>query len=102
MEKDIKDLKVLIDNKALIEKIKTLAEEINQSYNNSEPLVLICVLRGAVMFYTELAKYLEMPIKMEFVSLSSYGNNQHSSGKIKTLNLNLPSFKNENAQENMM
>ena len=96
MEKDIKDLKVLIDNKALIEKIKTLAEEINQSYNNSEPLVLICVLRGAVMFYTELAKYLEMPIKMEFVSLSSYGNNQHSSGKIKTLNLNLPSFKNEN------
>lgn len=96
MEKDIKDLKVLIDKETLIKRIQELASEINSSYDITKPLVLICVLRGAVMFYTELAKYLKMPIKMEFVSLSSYGNNQQSSGKIKTLNLNLPSYKDEN------
>lgn len=95
MEKDIKDLKVLIDNKTLNNRIKALADEINAKYDITKPLVMICVLRGAVMFYTELSKYLKMPIKMEFVSLSSYGDNQQSSGKIKTLNLHLPSYKGE-------
>lgn len=96
MQKEIKDLKVLIDNNKLIARIKELANEINNSYDNSTPLVLICVLRGAVMFYTELAKYLKMPVKMEFVSLSSYGNSQKSSGEIKSFNLNLPKFENQN------
>jgi len=96
MEKDIKDLKVLIDSNSLNKRIKELASEINNSYDNNKELTLICVLKGAVMFYSELAKYLKMPIKMEFVSLSSYGNNFKSSGEVKTLNLNLPSFKNEN------
>ena len=81
MDKDIKDLKLLIDEKTLIDKIKKLACEINEFYDNSKPLILICVLRGAVMFYTELAKHLKMPVKMEFVSLSSYGNSKKSSGR---------------------
>lgn len=96
MEKDIKDLKVLIDSNKLHSRIKELAQEINKSYKSDEPLVLICVLRGATMFFCELAKYLKMPVRMEFVSLSSYGDSQKSSGEIKSLNLSLPSFKNQN------
>ncbi len=96
MEKDIKDLKVLIDSNKLKERIKQVASEINSSYDNNEVLNLICVLRGAVMFFTELSKYLKMPVKMEFVSLSSYGNNEQSTGQIKSFNLNLPKFENEN------
>jgi hypoxanthine phosphoribosyltransferase len=96
MEKDIKDLKILIDNQKLISRIKELAYEINKSYGAEKPLTIICVLRGAVMFFSELSKYLEMPVKMEFVSLSSYGDEQKSSGKIKTLNLNLPNMQDEN------
>ena len=96
MDKDIKDLKVLIDNKTLIERIKALANDINSTYGVDEPLTIICVLRGAVMFFSELAKYLKMPIKMEFVSLSSYGNSEKSSGEIKSFNLNLPKFENQN------
>ncbi len=96
MDKDIKDLKVLIDNKRLIERIKEVGNEINSSYGTEKPLTLICVLRGAVMFFAELSKHLKMPVKMEFVSLSSYGDNQKSSGKIKTLNLNLPNMHDEN------
>jgi len=96
MEKDIKDLKVLIDSETLHKRIKELAEEINSSYGVDKPLTLICVLRGAVMFFSELSKHLKMPIKMEFISLSSYGNSKKSSGKIKTFNLNLPNMKNEN------
>ena len=96
MEKDIKDLKVLIDSKALNKRIEELANEINEAYGVEKELTLICVLKGAVMFFAQLAKHLKMPVKMEFVSLSSYGNNLKSSGEIKTLNLNLPSFENEN------
>ena len=95
MEKDIKDLKVLIDEKTLYKRIKEVADEINKSYDNSSVLNIICVLRGAVMFFTELSKYLKMPVKMEFVSLSSYGTSEKTSGKVKTLNLHLPSFNNE-------
>mgnify|MGYP003291685939 CR=1 FL=1 len=96
MEKDIKDLKILIDTQTLENRIKQLAEEINNSYNLNETLHLICVLRGAVMFFTQLSKYLKMPVKMDFISLSSYGDSQSSSGKVKSLNLSLPNFKNEN------
>lgn len=96
MEKNIKDLKILIDSKKLKNRIQELADEINKTYGTQKPLTLICVLRGAVMFYTELSKYLKMPVKMEFVSLSSYGNSEKSSGKIKSFNLHLPNMKEEN------
>ena len=96
MDKNIKDLKVLIDEKSLSKRVEELAKEINSHYPKNETLTLICILRGAVMFFTELAKHLEMPLKMEFVSLSSYGNSQKSSGKVKSLNIDLPDFENQN------
>ncbi len=95
--KDIKDLKVLIDTDTLHKRIKILADEINAFYGVENPLTLICILRGAVMFYTELAKHLKMPVKMEFVTLSSYGNSDKSSGKVKAVNLALPDLENQNA-----
>ena len=95
--KDIKDLKVLIDSKTLNNRIKELADEINSFYGVNNPLTLICILRGAVMFYVELAKHLKMPVKMEFVTLSSYGNSEKSSGKIKAVNLAIPDLENQNA-----
>ena len=96
MEKDIRDLKVLINNKELTKRIKQVAEEINSYYKNDEILNIVCVLRGAVMFFTELSKYLKMPVKMEFISLSSYGNNQVSSGSVKINDSKLPNFENQN------
>ena len=96
MEKDIKDLKVLIDKDTLSARIKALADEINAFYDNSKSLTIVCVLKGAVMFFAELSKHLKMPIKMEFVSLSSYGNDFKSSGEVKSFNLNLPKLENEN------
>lgn len=90
MNKDIKDLKVLISEEQLQKRIKEVADEINSAYGTEDELTLICVLKGALMFFTELSRYLKMPVKMEFVSLSSYGNSQKSSGKITALNLSLP------------
>jgi len=95
-----KELKTLVPSEELFKKIKTLAGEINSyyetNYSLSEELTLVCVLKGAVMFFCELSKYLKMPVKMEFVSLSSYGAGEKSSGKVSALNLSLPPLENKN------
>lgn len=91
-----KKLKVLVDEKTLIARIKELADQINTHYGTDDELTLICVLKGAVMFFCELSKYLKMPIRMEFVSLSSYGDAQKSSGKVSALNLSLPPLNDKN------
>ena len=67
------NLKVLFSEEQLQTRIKSLAGEINDFYNGEE-VVIVCVLKGAVMFMTDLAKYLTMPVLMEFLRLSSYGN----------------------------
>ena len=54
------------------------------------------MLKGAVMFATELVKYLDMPLKMEFVRLSSYGNSRTSSGKVNAVDISLPDLNDEN------
>ena len=88
--------KVLIDSESLYGRIKELADEINDYFPNTEPLNIICVLKGAAMFCTELSKNLKMPLKFEYITLSSYGNSTSSTGKVKSLNLNLPDYENEN------
>ena len=95
--KNIKDLKVLINSNDLKNRIKEVADEINNFYGTKEPLTIICILRGAVMFFTELSKYLKMPVKMEFVTLSSYGNSKKSTGHVKAVNLAIPDLENQNA-----
>ena len=88
--------KVLIDTDSLYKRIKELANEINEYFPITEPLNIICVLKGAAMFCTELSKNLKMPLKFEYITLSSYGNSTTSSGKVKSLNLSLPDFEGEN------
>ena len=87
---DKKELKVLIKEEDLKKRIAELAGDINEYYGVQNELTIVCVLKGAVMFFCELAKYLKMPVRMEFVSLSSYGDAQKSSGKGSALNLSLP------------
>lgn len=95
-----KELKTLIKSEDLFEKIEKLADEINSYYEAhfglDEELTIVCVLKGAVMFFAELSKYLKMPLRMEFVSLSSYGAGEKSSGKVSALNLSLPPLENKN------
>jgi len=95
--KDIKDLKVLITPSELQERICAVANEINEVYGDKEELTMICVLKGALMFYSELSKHLKMPVRMEFVSLSSYGDARKSSGKVTALNLSLPDLEGKKA-----
>lgn len=75
--------------------IKKLAEELNREYKNRE-VYIICVLKGSVMFMTDLVKHLTMPLRMEFIRLSSYGSDFTSSGKVNMVDISLPDLNNKN------
>lgn len=89
------DLTVLYNEEQIQTEIKKLASRLNELYADEE-LYLICVLKGSVMFMTDLAKYLKMPLKMEFIRLSSYGSNFTSSGKVNAVDISLPDLNNKN------
>ncbi|MBE7702756.1 MAG: hypoxanthine phosphoribosyltransferase [Cyanobacteria bacterium SIG28] len=89
------DLKILYSSEQIQEKISELAKNLNREYKDEE-LYLICVLKGSVMFMTDLAKHLNMPLKMEFIRLSSYGSNFTSSGKVNAVDISLPDLNNKN------
>lgn len=89
------DLKVLINEAEIQNRIKEMANQLNEEYKNSE-LCVICVLKGSVMFMTDLIKYLDMPLKLEFIRLSSYGSNLTSSGKVNAIDISLPDLNDKN------
>ena len=89
------NLKVLFSEDEIQAKIRELANSMNHFYNGEE-IIVICVLKGAVMFATDLVKHLNMPLKMEFIRLSSYGHGTTSSGKVHAVDISLPDLNNKN------
>lgn len=89
------DLKVLFTDKQIQDEIAKLGQIFNDKYKDEE-LYLICVLKGSVMFMVDLAKHLKMPIKMEFIRLSSYGSGFTSTGRVSAVDIALPDLNNKN------
>lgn len=80
----IQDIESILVSKEQIDEITTrIAEQINRDYANSQKkLVLICILKGSLMFCTDLMKKIKLPIELEFMKVSSYGSKTVSSGVI--------------------
>lgn len=74
----------LFSEEQVKERVLEIAEELNKEYAG-KPLHLICILRGSVFFFAELAKRLTMPVTIDFMAASSYGNGTTSSGKLEVL-----------------
>ena len=75
--------KILVYSRSQIEeKIRGLAEQLSREYAESAP-VLVGILNGVFMFYSDLVKALSIPVFVDFVRLASYGSNAESSGLIK-------------------
>lgn len=89
------DLKVLLSEEKIQTRIKELAQEINNFYKNEE-LYVICVLKGSVPFMVDLTKHFKMPMLMEFIKLSSYGNGFQTTGKVNAVNISLPDLNGKN------
>ena len=89
------NIKPLYSEAEIQNAIDKLGEELNNAYNEQE-VYMVCVLKGSVMFATDLAKRLKMPLKMEFIRLSSYGSSTVSSGKVNAVDIKLPDLNGKN------
>lgn len=80
---------ILIPEDALQKRVAELGAEISRDYAGEE-ILLICILRGGVMFLTDLARHITVPNAMDFMSVSSYGAGQReSTGEVRiTYDLN--------------
>lgn len=75
----------LIDVAALAAKIAELARAVAADHTDAKPPVLVCVLKGAVMFLTDFVRALPIPSEIEFMAVSSYGSATSSSGVVRIL-----------------
>lgn len=72
------------------QRVAELGEEIRRDHHG-QPLHLICVLNGAFMFMADLVRAIDMPLTMDFLSVSSYGGGTTTSGEVKLVkDLDLP------------
>jgi len=65
------NIKTLIDEKKIENRIKEVAKQIENDYSNEE-IVIICILKGAAFFATDLAKRINLPVTVDFMKVSSY------------------------------
>jgi hypoxanthine phosphoribosyltransferase len=77
-------LQVLLSRKEIEVAVSKLAAEIRQDYLGKSPLV-VAVLKGSFVFLADLIRRLDLPLKVDFVRLSSYGCNTESAGKISIM-----------------
>jgi hypoxanthine phosphoribosyltransferase len=82
-------LRVLVSHSRIQKKIRALAHQIRKDFPG-EPLLLVGVLKGAVMFLADLARQIPGEVTFDFIAVSSYGKDSRSSGQVK-LNKDLDS-----------
>jgi len=75
---------VLFTEQEISHRVKELGAVLTAEYQDKNPL-FICVLKGAVLFMVDLVKRVEVPIEMDFMAISSYGDSSKSSGVVRIL-----------------
>ena len=77
-------ISVLISEEDVDKKVREVAAQISKDYEGKD-VHLICVLKGSVFFACELAKRITVPVTLDFMSVSSYGDDTKSSGVVKII-----------------
>ena len=75
-------ISVYLTEEQLNKRIAEIGKEITKRYKG-ESVILIVILKGSIFFATELAKRIDLPMNIEFMSVSSYGSGTESSGVVK-------------------
>ena len=76
--------KILLDREAINKKTAELGAQISRDYHGKS-LLLICVLKGAVIFMADLMRHITVPVEIDFMAVSSYGASTESSGVVRIL-----------------
>lgn len=75
---------VLVTREEIHEAVKKLGRQITEDYAGKEPM-LIGILKGSVVFYSDLIREIDLPLRTEFMAISSYGSATKTSGVVKVL-----------------
>ena len=82
MENDVGE--VLITREQVREKTSELGRQITKDYKDKDPL-LICVLKGGLLFLADLMREIQLPLAIDFMAVSSYGDSTESRGVVRIL-----------------
>ena len=87
MDKEIipYSVETLISEKDIKKRITELGEDINHFYKDTKKLLVVWLLRGSFVFIADLARELKIPVEVDFMTASSYGNSMQSSNNIRIL-----------------
>ena len=75
---------ILLDRHEIARRVTELGAQLSRDYAEEKPL-LICVLKGSVVFFADLIRAISVPIEIEFMTAASYGSATVSSGKVKVV-----------------
>lgn len=75
-------IKEMISQEELTNRIREIADQVQKDYAG-KTLQLVCILKGSVFFACDLAKMLDMDLRLDFMTVSSYGGSTQSSGAVK-------------------
>lgn len=76
--------KILISKEQIAQRVTELGERISADYRGKRPL-LVCVLKGSVVFFADLVRVIDEDIELDFMAISSYGSGSTSSGEVRVL-----------------
>ena len=80
-----KDLdRVLLTREEIAVKVRELGEKITRDYAGRKP-VLVCILKGAAVFFTDLIREIDLPLTLDFMAISIYGSATKTSGVVRIL-----------------
>ena len=82
MHQDVE--RILFSQEEIAAKVKEVGAKISEDYAGKE-LVLVSVLKGSVVFFSDLIRAMDIPLEIEFMAISSYGNSIRSSGEVKVV-----------------
>lgn len=82
MHKDL--AKILITKEEIEKRVKEMGEEITRDYEG-ESVLMVAILRGAVVFFSELVKNVDLDVRFDFMVVSSYGASSTSSGEVRII-----------------
>lgn len=80
---DIEDT-LLVKSEDIATRVAAMGKEITEDYNG-ESIVAVCILKGAVVFFSDLIRQIDLPLSIDFMAISSYGVATKSSGVVKTV-----------------
>lgn len=76
--------RILVTREEIEEKVRELGRKITKDYAGKEP-VLICILKGAALFFSDLIREIDLPLTTDFMAISSYGSATKTSGVVRVM-----------------